>query len=60
MRVRLLKSWTNQQGRKYPIGTVITFDRAFSKNMIEQGLAKEYNGEYPRVKKEKIEFFKPK
>jgi endonuclease YncB( thermonuclease family) len=60
MRVRLLRSWTSPQGRKYPIGQVITFWRGFAKEMIQQGLAVEYTGDYPNVKKEKTEFFKPK
>jgi hypothetical protein len=48
------------QGRKYPIGTVLSLDRKFAKEIIGDGLAVEYDGEYPRVNKEKTEFFKPK
>ncbi len=47
------------QGKKYPIGTVLTLTRSFAKEMIENGTATEYTGEYPRVKKMKTEFFKP-
>jgi hypothetical protein len=60
MRVRLRRSWTNEQGRKYPIGTVLNVFNSFGKQMIQDGIAYPYDGDYPRVKKEKTEFFKPK
>jgi hypothetical protein len=58
VRVRLLKSWTNAQGRKYGIGWVISTTEG--KKMIEKGIAEEYNGEYPPKRKMRTNFFKPK
>jgi hypothetical protein len=60
MRVRLRKSWISPHGKKFPIGSVVPLYITEAKKLIKEGIAYEYNGEYPTVKKEKIEFFKPK
>lgn len=59
MRVRLRRSWTNEQGRKYPIGTVLQVFPTLGKELVNNGTAVDYNGEYP-PRKEKTNFFKPK
>jgi hypothetical protein len=59
MRVRLHRSWTNTQGRKYPIGQVLQVDKSLGRLLVNENYGTEYNGEYPKVNKVKTEFFKP-
>ena len=56
MRVRLLKSWTNMQGRKYPIGTVLAVDTSLGLKLIKTKNGVLYDGAYPEVKKSKTNF----
>jgi hypothetical protein len=58
--IRLLKSWTNKSGRKYPIGKILPMSNSLSKDLIRDNIAVEYKGEYPPKKKMKTDFFKPK
>lgn len=55
MKVRLLKKW-----RYWPIGRVIEIFDTTAKEMIYDGTAEKYDGEYPPQKKMKTELFKPK
>lgn len=54
MKVILLRSWTNTQGKKYPIGTTLQLWDGFAKELIQQGIAREYNGDYPPKTKQRI------
>ena len=56
MRVRLVKSWTNMQGRKYPIGTVLAVDSSLGFRLIKTKRGEPYDGDYPNVKKSKTNF----
>jgi len=62
MRVRLLRSWTNLQGRKYPIGQFLDVDRTLGKRLLSERYAVEDNTKYPitKEKKSKTNLFKPK
>jgi hypothetical protein len=62
MRLRLLKSWTNAQGRKYPIGQILQLSSTLEKSLLANGTAEEYKGVYPPSGKWKMKtnFFKPK
>lgn len=55
MKVRLLRKW-----RVWPIGRVIEIFDSTAKEMIRDGIAERYTGEYPPVEKMKTELFKPK
>jgi len=55
MKVRLLRKW-----RTWPIGTVLEVFDTTAKQIIQEGFAERYEGEYPPQKKVKTEFFKPK
>ena len=55
MKVRLLKKW-----REWPIGRVIEIFDSTAKEMIYNGIAERYSGEYPPTQKMKTDFFKPK
>lgn len=60
MWVRLLRSWTNEQGKKLPIARAINFTRDKARRLISEGIAEEYTeGKFP-PDKIKTEFFKPK
>lgn len=59
MRVRLLKSYTLNNGKKLCIGYVVPRRRIEATMMIENKIAEEYNGPIP-PKKIKTDFFKPK
>lgn len=59
MRVRLLRSWTNTLGIKYPVGKLIDTDRTLGRQLISERYAVEDNPKNPR-KKIKSDFFKPK
>jgi hypothetical protein len=54
MKVRLVKRW-----RAWPIGQVIEVFDSKAKQLIRDGFAEDYNGEYPPKEKMKTEFFKP-
>lgn len=56
MRVRLLKSWINTQGRKYPKGTVLSTDESLGFKLIKNKYGVLYDGEYPNVKKMRTNF----
>ena len=56
MRVRLIKSWTNPQGRKYPIGEVLAVDNSLGNKLIKKKNGILYEGEYPNVKKSRTNF----
>jgi hypothetical protein len=58
--VRLLKSWKNDQGRKYPIGWILGISKGVALRMIDGGIAEEYKGEYPPRTKMQTDFFKKK
>lgn len=62
MRVRLLRSWINLQGRKYPIGQYLDVDRTLGKKLLAERYAVEDNTQYPITKSKKKEsnLFKPK
>ena len=55
MRVRLLTKW-----RAWPTGQVIEIFDATAKQMLSDGIAERYTGEYPPVQKMRTELFKPK
>lgn len=57
MRVRLLRSWTNEQGKKYPIGQYLDLWPSLGRTLIADRFAVEDNAKYP-PKKVKINFFK--
>ena len=57
-KVTLLKSWTNNSGRKYPIGQVILCTKELKQELLYGGYAKEFEGTYPPKKKVKTDFFK--
>jgi hypothetical protein len=59
MRVRLLRSWINTQGKKYPIGQYLDVDRTLGKKLLAERYAVEDNAQYP-PKKVKSDLFKPK
>jgi hypothetical protein len=55
MKIRLLSKW-----EKYAIGTVLEVFDSKAKELICEGAAERYTGEYPPKKKMKTDFFKPK
>lgn len=55
MKVRLIRKW-----REWPIGRVLEVFDGTAKEMIRDGYAESYNGEYPPKEKVKTELFKPK
>ena len=55
MKVRLLRSW-----RTWPIGRVMEIFDVKAKQLIQEGFAERYDGEYPPQTKMKTELFKPK
>lgn len=57
--VELIRSWTNEYGRKYPIGQRIKGDRKLTDRLIAEGYAKRYNGDPFSKHKVKTNFFKP-
>lgn len=59
MRVRLLKSYTLNTGKKLAIGQVVPRRRIEAEQMINDGIAVSYEGSFP-PKKMKSELFKPK
>lgn len=56
-RILLLKSWTNKFGRKYPVGQIIQCDKTLRDELVNKGIAQDYNGKYPPVEKIKTDFF---
>lgn len=44
------------QGRKYPIGTVLTVDSSLGFRLIKTKRGEPYDGDYPNVKKSKTNF----
>lgn len=54
LRVILLKSWTNEFGRTYPVGTIIQGTTALLMNLIGEQIGELYAGEYPPKEKRKI------
>lgn len=58
MTVILQKSWTNVFGRKYPVGQKIMCDKNLRAFLVNNGYAKDYDGN--RRIKVKTDFFKPK
>lgn len=58
-KVTLIKSWTNFQGRVYPVGQVLIVDKELRQQLIDEGVASIYEGEYPPKEKVKTDFFKP-
>lgn len=59
-KIRLIKSWTNKRGRKYPVGFTLVVDNVLGSELIEKKYGVKYDGEYPPQGKVKTEFFKPK
>jgi hypothetical protein len=59
MRLRLLKSYTMNTGKKLPVGSVFGIIREVAKQLIAQEIAEPYNDRMPPLKA-KTEFFKPK
>lgn len=55
MKVRLIRKW-----RDWPMGQVMEVFDTTAKEIIRDGFAEKYTGEYPPAKKMKTEFFKPK
>ena len=55
MKVRLIRKW-----REWPMGRVMEVFDEKAKQLIRDGYAESYNGEYPPQQKMKTDFFKPK
>jgi hypothetical protein len=55
MKIRLLKKW-----RDWNLGVVLEVADPKAKQLIYDGDAEKYDGEYPPKQKMKTEFFKPK
>jgi hypothetical protein len=53
-RVELKKSWTNEFGRVYPVGTVLQMTPNKASELIRKKIAEKYSGEYPPKGKRKI------
>lgn len=60
MRVRLLRSWTNETGNKYPVGSFLDLWGKLAKELIQDRFAVEDNTKFPIKRKMKTNFFKPK
>lgn len=60
MKLRLIKSWTNPFGRKYPVGQIMQTDRQLGKFLLDNKFAKEYEETQNVKQKVKSDFFKPK
>lgn len=58
-RLELKKSWTNPQGVKYFVGTIIQVDRSLGRKLLADGTANVYSGPYPPIGKVRTELFKP-
>lgn len=59
-RVELKRSWINDFGKVYAIGSVLSLSDSLADKLISAETAKIYKGKYPPTKKVKTEFFKPK
>jgi hypothetical protein len=59
MRIRLLKKW-DWVHKTFYRGTVLKVVDGYAKKLISEGIAEEYNGEYPPKEKMKTDLFKPK
>lgn len=55
MRVQLIRRW-----REWPVGRVIEVFDTKAKELLEEGIAVRYEGDYPPSKKLKTELFNPK
>jgi hypothetical protein len=58
--VTLLKSYTNNAGKKIPVGHKVNVSRDDYKKLMADKAAVDYDGERPPKKKTKTDFFKPK
>lgn len=58
--VILKRSWTNRFKKTYPMGRILSVDNTLGSELIKEGVAEKYKGEYPPKSKTKTEFFKPK
>jgi hypothetical protein len=59
MWIRLLKSYTIDNGKKLPIGTIFNKLNYQARALIEQEIAEEYSGSRMNPVKAKTELFKP-
>ncbi len=55
VRILLNKSWTNFQGKKYPVKTIVQLIPSLASQLIADGIGDYYTGDYPPKKKFKIE-----
>jgi len=55
-RIILSKSWQHPyRTEKYPVGTILQPDNALRNFLLENKIAREYNGDYPPKSKTKIQ-----
>lgn len=63
-KIRLLKSWVTETGKKIKMGTIMGATKDKMDELVNNGTAEEYTGKYQhvltRAQKLKTDFFKPK
>lgn len=57
-RVLLQKSWINDFGKKYSVGTILSLTDTLADKLISKGIGTNYSGKYPPKGKIKTNFFK--
>lgn len=53
-RVKLIKKWKNDFDKEYRIGTILTLISSKGKELVGNGIALKYEGEYPPRSKHKF------
>lgn len=54
VRILLNRSWTNFQGKKYPVGTILQLTKQLGSQLIADGIGEFYEGQYPPNPEKKI------
>lgn len=47
VRVRLVKSWTNTQGKVYAVGTILQLIPSLASELLADKIGEKYDGQYP-------------
>jgi hypothetical protein len=55
VRILLKKSWTNIQGRVYPVGTILQLIPTKASELIADKIGEKYDGDYPPKNKIKMD-----
>ena len=53
-RVKLKRKWKNVFGKEYPVNTILTLLPQKAKELVDGGIAVQYDGNYPPKQKTKM------